>query len=127
MTVYLDIVFLENLAINYIILIATGLVNKIKIKHYRVFLASILGAAYAIFTYITIERIRNSIGIKILLSIAIIYIAFKPNSIKKLFKQLLIFYLTTFAFGGVTFFLLYVVKPDGIFFKDGVWIRHISY
>lgn len=51
-----------------------------------------------------------------------IYIAFKPNKINKLLKQLLIFYLTTFAFGGITFFLIYTVKPQGISFKDGVWI-----
>lgn len=51
-----------------------------------------------------------------------IYIAFKPKKMSKLFKQLLIFYLTTFAFGGITFFLIYMAKPKGIFFKDGVWI-----
>lgn len=125
MTVYLDIVFIENLVINYIILMATGLVNKIKMKHYRLFISSMLGAIYAIFTYIAWESIKNSIFIKIVFSIIMIYIAFRPKKIKQLFKQLLIFYLTTFAFGGVTFFLLYVLKPRGIFFKDGVWIRNI--
>lgn len=121
MTVYLDVVFVENLVINYIILLATGLINKAKIKHYKLIFASILGAIYSIFTYLTIEKIKNSITIKIIFSILMIYIAFRPRKIKKLFKQLLIFYLTTFAFGGVTFFLLYVVKPEGIFFVDGVW------
>ncbi len=122
MTVYLDVVFIENLVINYIILLATGLINRIKIRNSRLILASILGAIYSVFTYLTFEKIQNSISIKIIFSITIIYIAFKPNKVKKLFKQLLIFYLTTFAFGGVTFFLLYIVKPNGIFFMNGVWI-----
>lgn len=65
---------------------------------------------------------ENSITVKIIFSICMIYIAFKPKKMDKLFKQLLIFYLTTFAFGGITFFLIYMAKPKGIFFKDGVWI-----
>ena len=32
MTVYLDVVFLENIIINYIIIYATGIISKTKIK-----------------------------------------------------------------------------------------------
>ncbi len=51
-----------------------------------------------------------------------IYIAYKPQSTKILAKQLLIFYLTSFLFGGVAFALIYVVKPQEILMKNGLFM-----
>ncbi|MCI8519108.1 MAG: hypothetical protein HFJ51_03230 [Clostridia bacterium] len=48
MTIYLDVVFLENICMNGIILYATGIVTKTKCKLFRVLLSSICGALYAI-------------------------------------------------------------------------------
>ena len=122
MTVYLDVVLIENLAMNYVILLATAIVNKVRIKHLKIFISSVIGAIYSILTYVNLEKIGNNVIVKIIFSVLMIYVAFKPQKPNKLFKQLLIFYLTTFAFGGVTFFLIYTAKPNGIFFRDGVWI-----
>ena len=51
-----------------------------------------------------------------------IYIAYKPQNAKILAKQLLIFYLTSFLFGGVAFALIYVVKPQKILMKNGLFM-----
>ena len=51
-----------------------------------------------------------------------VYIAFKPTNVKKLFKELIIFYLTSFTFGGVSFALLYIINPAKILFENGVLI-----
>lgn len=48
-----------------------------------------------------------------------IYVAFTPKGIKALFKHLVIFYLTSFVFGGCAFFLLYYIKPQEILYKNG--------
>lgn len=71
-------------------------------------------------TYITENYIYSSLISKILLSITMIYIAFKPQNIKSLFKHLIIFYLTSFVFGGSAFFLLYYIKPKQIMYKNGL-------
>ena len=42
MTVYLDIVFLENIIINYIILYATGIISKAKVRQIRLVLGAII-------------------------------------------------------------------------------------
>ena len=44
MTVYLDVVFLENIIINYIILYVTGIISKVKIKQKRILFGAIIGA-----------------------------------------------------------------------------------
>ena len=57
MTIYIDVVLFENLIMNYIILLATGIILKIKIKHLRLIIASLIGAIYSIFGYIKYKSI----------------------------------------------------------------------
>ena len=56
MTVYLDIIFCENILMNYIILFATLVIIKIKNKRQkiRLIISSIIGSAYAIIVYTNI-------------------------------------------------------------------------
>ncbi len=48
MTIYLDVVFIENICMNSIILFATGLVTKSKCKLLKILISSTLGAFYVV-------------------------------------------------------------------------------
>ncbi len=120
MTIYIDVVLIENLLMNYIILFATGIILKIKIKYVKLILASVVGAIYTIIAYISNLEIYSNIFLKFILSLIIIYISFNPKSVKKLFKYTLIFYLTSFVFGGAAFSLIYIVKPQEILKNNGL-------
>ena len=122
MTIYVDVVLIENLIMNYIILLATGLILKIRIKHIRLILGSLLGAIYSIVAYTGILKVYSSFILKIILSIIIVYIAYNPQAVKKLCKELLFFYLTSFVFGGAAFALIYIVKPQDILMKNGLFL-----
>ncbi len=122
MTIYIDIVLLENLIMNFIILLATGLILKEKIKIMRFLLASLVGAIYSVISYMSILEIYQSMILKIILSIVITYIAFNPQTMKKMWKDLIIFYLTSFVFGGAAFALIYIVKPQDILMKNGLFL-----
>ena len=122
MTIYIDVVLIENLIMNYIILFATGLILKIKIKHVRLFISGMLGAIYSIVAYTGVLQIYSNFILKIILSIIIVYIAYYPQSVKKLCKELLFFYLTSFVFGGAAFALIYIVKPQEILMKNGLFL-----
>lgn len=122
MTIYIDIVLIENLIMNYIILFTTAVVLKIKVNHIRLILASLLGAGYSIIAYMGIIKVYSSIILKIILSVLIIYIAFNPQSIKKMCKDLLLFYLVSFVFGGAAFALIYIIKPQNILMKNGLFL-----
>lgn len=119
MTIYLDIVFVENVIMNYIILFTTGIICKEKIKQTRIIISSIIGSIYSIAYYITEITLYVTIIAKILLSIAMIYIAFSSKHLKKFFKCLIVFYLTSFAFGGCAFAILYYIKPQNILYQNG--------
>lgn len=122
MTIYVDIVFAENVIMNCIILIATAVILKIKIKYIRIFIASVLGAIYSVVAYIGILKLYSSLILKLVLSILIVYIAFNPQKLKKMWKDLIIFYLTSFVFGGVAFALIYVIKPQDILMRNGLFL-----
>lgn len=124
MTIYLDIILCENLLMNYIILFATYVIIKPKTKHpqIRMILSSLLGSIYAIIVYLNILSIYTNLLAKITLSVVMVYIAFAPPNVKQLLKQILIFYLVSFIFGGCTFALIYFLKPENVEMKNGVFV-----
>ena len=122
MTVYLDVILIENLCMNYIILFATGYIMKLKIKHLRIILSSLIGGVYAIISYMDIIPVYSTLIAKVILSISMIYIAYYPKNIRLCLKELLLFYLVSFVFGGCAFALLYIIKPQNILMKNGVYI-----
>lgn len=122
MTIYLDVVIIENLIMNSIIIYATAIITKSKIKHIRILISSLIGAIYSVLSYISNLAIFSNLFTKILLSIIMVYIAFNPKDIKTLGKITLLFYLTSFVFGGVAFALIYIIKPQNILMKDGLFL-----
>lgn len=122
MTIYVDVVLLENICMNYVILFSTTYIMKIKRKHIRLFLSSLVGAVYAVLAYAEIVPLYANFIVKVILSIVMVYIAFYPKNFKGLLKELIVFYLVSFALGGCTFALLYIVRPQDIFIKNGVYI-----
>ncbi len=122
MTIYLDIVFIENILMNYIIIFTTGVIQKNKNSNIRTGISSAIGAVYAILEYLKIIPIYSNIFMKILLSVIMIYIAFYPANFKKLCKSLVLFYLVSFAMGGCAFALLYFISPQNVSFRNGVLV-----
>ena len=122
MTIYIDVVFIENLIMNYIILFATSIIIKVKVKHIRLILASSLGAIYSIIAYMSILEMYSSVILKIILSVIIVYIAYNPQNVKSMWKYLVIFYMKSFVFGGAAFALIYIVKPQDILMKNGLFL-----
>lgn len=122
MTLYIDLIILENIIMNYIIILATGMICRAEIKQIRLLLSSILGAIYAVILYVISFNIYNNQITKILVSICMVYIAFNSKNIKMMFKQLVIFYLTSFCFGGAAYYLLHNVNPNMLKSINGVFV-----
>lgn len=106
---------------NSIILYATAIILKIKPSIIRILISGAIGSLYAMIIYVTQFKIYESIITKIILSVIMVYIAFNPQNIKKLCKQILIFYLTSFIFGGVALYLIYFIKPQNVLIKNGLF------
>ena len=121
MIIYIDIIFIENIIMNTIILYATAIILKQKVKIIRLIISAVIGSIYSILMYITKLNIYSSIISKFILSVVMAYVAFKPNDVKKIFKQIIIFYLTSFVFGGVALNLIYFLRPENINIRNGLF------
>lgn len=122
MKIYLDIVLLENFIMNYIIIFSTAIISKSKISNLKIALASLIAGFYSILNYICNFRSTQSFFIKFIISILIILLVFGSHKPKIIFKQLLLFYLVSFTFGGIAFMLLFLINPSNIIMKNGILI-----
>lgn len=122
MKIYIDIVLLENLVMNYIIIFSTALISKSKINHLRIFLASLIAGVYSILNYIgNLTTVKSTI-IKFLISILIVLISFESKRVKTIIRQLILFYLVSFTFGGISFMLLFLINPKAVVFHNGLLV-----
>ncbi len=114
MTIYLDVVFFENVILNFIIILSTSILSKTVTNTKRIMISSIIGGIYAILNYIVNLNSFFNIVIKIIISFIMIMIAFGKYSVKKVIKEVIFFYLVTFTFGGIAFMLLFFINPNNI-------------
>lgn len=118
MTIYIDVVLLENIILNYIILISTATISKSKYYFYRMAISSVIGGIFSILNYIIEISNLGSVILKIFISILMIIISFKVYTFFKIIKKLIFFYLVSFTFGGIAFMLLFLINPNNVKFVE---------
>jgi len=125
--IYLDIVALENIVINYLILLVTSKFSKNKAASLRLFLSSLLGTVYLVLMLILPDmKIYTTVFSKLLLSIAMVAVAFSFRKITVFLKTLAMFYAATFLFAGAGFALMFFNRDWGII-KNGVLVSPLTF
>jgi stage II sporulation protein GA (sporulation sigma-E factor processing peptidase) len=120
MKIYIDVLVLENVVINYLILLLTGKFAKIKTSNLKLFLASLAGALYVVILLLFPNiKVYYSTTAKIALSMLIVAIAFSPRKLVSFIKTMVIFYVSTFIFAGAAFAFFYFNQTGG-FVKNGI-------
>ena len=121
MEVYIDVLVLENLVINYLILLVTAKFLRIKTKEWRLFLSAGLGTVYVlIMLLVPTASFYFTLFGKICLSILMILTAFQIRKWKAFGKIILCFYISTFLFAGAAFAYVYISGSGG-FVQNGVY------
>lgn len=122
--VYADVILLENLIMNYLILWSTARLTRYSYSKVKLLIASVLGAVYAVLSYLPEYSYLFSFFMKILFSILIVIVAYTPAYFHLMLKLTGIFYIVSFIFGGAAFGLFYFINgldltSNGIsFIKD---------
>ncbi|WP_035154330.1 sigma-E processing peptidase SpoIIGA [Cohnella thermotolerans] len=102
MTVYVDLVFLTNLAIDGTVLLTTAKARKLRPKRRRIALSAGLGAVYAAAMFLADVPYLYSFGAKVLVSLVMVLCAFGYGGPLRLLRLFATFYLVNFAtLGGV--------------------------
>lgn len=116
MIIYVDVVFIENLILDFIILFATEIICNNKFNFFRLIFGSFIGS---LFTVISFILGINSFILKIVFSFLIVLIAFGYKNKKIFIKNLGVFFLTTITFGGSSFMFMFLVDSQKIVLNEG--------
>ncbi|HOM02860.1 MAG TPA: sigma-E processing peptidase SpoIIGA [Acetivibrio sp.] len=120
MKIYIDVLVMENIVMNYLILLLTAKFMRLKVSHLRLFLGSVVGAAYVVVLLLMPDlKIYYTSLAKFALSLLIIAIAFSPAKLVPFIKTLAVFYVSTFIFAGAAFAFLYLNQTGG-FVRNGI-------
>lgn len=105
LVVYLDLLAVVNLLMNYILLWGTAKLLNLDYKYLRIFLASFAGTIYTVLAILPILIAANNLLFHFLISILMLLIAFGPLKLLKFLKAVGYFYLITFTTAGAAFAL----------------------
>ena len=121
--VYIDVLFVVNLIVNYILLKACCIFSGLRCNNYRVMLGAFIGACYAVLVFFPDFSVIYSTICKMLISMLIVAASFPFYSIGSYIKALLIFYVVSFGFGGCVLGIFYfsdVGARLGAIYSNGV-------
>ena len=121
-TIYIDVLFLSNLIINFILLYALGYCVGRKSSFFRNFIGASLGAAYLCIMFFSHYSIIESFGFKLIISAAMMFIAFNFRKTLDFLKTLAVYYILNFVLAGGIIFAnsilnICVLTNGAVYFK----------
>lgn len=125
-TVYIDVLMAVNLFINYFLLLAVAQFLSLRFRRIRLFLASLLGAAYSLSILMPEINMAASFGIKLAMSATIVLAAYPFAGLKQFLRELAAFYIISFSFAGFMLAIWYFIAPQGLIIKNSVVYFNIS-
>ncbi len=109
MIIYIESVLINNIAIDILIAYITLLSLRRKIVWWRLFIGSVLGSIYALFS--PLMQFAGDIVIKILVALIMCVIIANPGSIKKYLTVCSVFIGYAFGFGGLMIGIMNMWQP----------------
>lgn len=105
--VYLDVVFLINLAMDYLLLWTAGKVGPLRTSVLRLGIASLIGAAYSLLLFWPDAHFFITTAAKVGFSVVMVLVAYELGGIRKFLQAMLYFYLVAFSMGGAMLGAIY--------------------
>lgn len=118
MIVYVDMVFLSNLAVDGAVLLTTAKVRRLRPKRRRIALSAGMGAVYAAGMFAWDVPYLYSFAAKVLVSLAMVVCAFGYGSPLRLARLFGTFYLVSFATLGGVLGLTFLLRQTGAPWSD---------
>lgn len=125
--VYAELLLLENLIINFFILVLASKIVGVSINKKKLILGATIGAIYSFVFFIPSVHFLYSTIMKIAFSCLIVSVSYRPNNIRTFLKLMLAFYFVSFALGGMVLAAIYFTDFSGIVQNNIFYIREISY
>jgi len=99
MIIYIEYFLLQNIVINLCLLRLVSTTTKTRTNFFKLLCASIVGAGFSVGAVTILDNTFIINIIKLIASLAMIYIAYKQNK-KQFISNIILLFLYTYAFGG---------------------------
>ncbi|MGM9986601.1 MAG: sigma-E processing peptidase SpoIIGA [Bacillaceae bacterium] len=110
--VYVDIVFLLNILVDYCILLITTIALKRNVTYKRLILGALVGSVLVLLQFTPMSIYSNHVLIKVFFSICIVLVTFGYRELVYTLKNLFMFYFSTFIFGGFVIGTHYLLQTN---------------
>ena len=116
--IYIDLFWLQNLVMNFLLLFTTSKCVRSKTGVLRLLLSSAIGAFYAAAAILHETSMLQSLFVRLLISVIMLISAFGLLGIKKFLELTALFYGVAFLFAGAGFGLYYLFETENILNSD---------
>lgn len=118
--VYIDVLFLLNLWIDFLLLSLTARICRIPTRRIRLVLGAVTGAALCVLLFLPPLSVWLSILIRLCGTVLLTVISFRLFSVRMFFKVFTVFSVVSAVFAGMATALWYTVAPAGFMVVGGV-------
>lgn len=125
-TIYVDVLVVINMFEDFLLLLCVKYILRLKAKYLRITAASVIGGLSSVSILLPNVNFLYSIVIRLLLGVALAFIAFGYKSRKQFIKTSLTLIMLSFLFSGAMIFFYLAVKPDGMYIVNDVVYFDIS-
>lgn len=123
--VYIDILFILNLFVNYFILLAAEKLCRTDTRFYRRLLSAALGGLYSMSIFIEINFIISLI-LRIVFAASMVLAAFGYRNIKRFLRLIAALFCVSFIYAGIMMAVWLIIKPSNMVVNNGVVYFNIS-
>lgn len=125
-SIYIDVLILINLFVNFFLLKSTQSILHLPAKQYRIVISSFLGGVYSLIILVDMIPILILNILKLVMSLILVLIAFGYKNKKQTFKTLLFFYIINFIYAGIMIGIYFFINPVGMVYQNGIAYFDIS-
>lgn len=126
MTIYIDVLIVLNIYVNYFLLLITAKLSGSYLKSLRCVAASVYGSLFSLMILAPQLPEAVNIAIKLGAAVTVVMIAFGIHDIKRLIKNSAAFYGTNFLLAGGIYAAYVWLEPDFMHFSNSCFYIDFS-
>ena len=127
MVIYAEYLFLENAVTGGLILLLTGKISGLQCRKHFLVLGSILCGFYSFVLFLDSLHPMLVLLSKLGFSAVTVFLVFRPGNPRNFARITLVFYLISFAMGGITIGLMYFVGVWGVTQNSSIYLGGLGY
>lgn len=127
MVIYGEYLFLENLITGCLILSLTGKLGGLPVKKGRILAGGVLCGFYSFVLFLPGLCGAMALFSKLLFSGLVVRVGFGRTEMKRFAKTVFLFYAVSFALGGITIGMMYLLGIQGISANTALYIEGFTY